>query len=153
MADVNETEKQKEALDYSIYRGISSSCDDLLEEKLATDTNDPIGVISQAETQRPLSKDNEHCSPVKGSKKKDRRRKISMPWFRQSSFGIGLTKLRLPKQHTIASADSNPPDPYHPVVEGATARKLSSSGLQRRNVRNQNCFDCFYLCKVFCFTF
>ena len=30
------------------------------------------------------------------------KRKISMPWFRQSSFGLGLAKLRLPKQHTIA---------------------------------------------------
>ncbi len=31
------------------------------------------------------------------------RRKISMPWFRQSSFGISLTRFRLPKQHTIAA--------------------------------------------------
>ena len=31
------------------------------------------------------------------------RRKISMPWFRQSSFGMSLARLRLPKQHTIAT--------------------------------------------------
>ena len=29
------------------------------------------------------------------------RRKISLPWFRQSSFGIGTASKRLPKQHTI----------------------------------------------------
>ena len=31
-----------------------------------------------------------------------RPRKISLPWFRQSSFGIGAATRRLPKQHTIA---------------------------------------------------
>ena len=29
------------------------------------------------------------------------RRKISLPWFRQSSFGISTASKRLPKQHTI----------------------------------------------------
>ena len=28
-----------------------------------------------------------------------------MPWFRQSSFGMSLARLRLPKQHTIATSD------------------------------------------------
>lgn len=40
------------------------------------------------------------------------RRKISLPWFRQSSFGMSLSRLRLPKQHTIATsdeADARPP--------------------------------------------
>ena len=27
-----------------------------------------------------------------------------MPWFRQSSFGMSLSRLRLPKQHTIATS-------------------------------------------------
>ncbi len=35
--------------------------------------------------------------PVKG------RRKISVTWFRQSSFGMSLSRLRLPRQHTIAT--------------------------------------------------
>lgn len=38
------------------------------------------------------------------------RRKISMPWFRQSSFGMSLSRLRLPKQHTIATPDHALPD-------------------------------------------
>ena len=29
-----------------------------------------------------------------------------MPWFRQSSFGMSLARLKLPKQHTIATSDS-----------------------------------------------
>merc|ERR1712117_206843 len=33
------------------------------------------------------------------------RRKISMPWFRQSSFGMTIARLRLPRQHTIAAPD------------------------------------------------
>jgi hypothetical protein len=40
--------------------------------------------------------------PKKSSKS---RRKISMPWFRQSSFGMSLARLRLPKQHTIATSE------------------------------------------------
>ena len=133
-SEVSEKEERKGKLSRSVIPGISSSCDDLLEEKLATGTNEPIGLITQAETQRPLSKESEHGSPVKGSGKKGRRRKISMPWFRQSSFGVGLQKLRLPKQHTIASSDSNPPVPYHPVDGGA--RASSSSELLHRNVRH-----------------
>lgn len=36
------------------------------------------------------------------------RRKISLPWFRQSSFGLGVSAgKRLPKQHTIAGSDFN----------------------------------------------
>lgn len=39
------------------------------------------------------------------------RRKISLPWFRQSSFGLGAAGKRLPKQHTIAVSDRlSPPD-------------------------------------------
>ena len=43
------------------------------------------------------------------SKPAKNRRKISMPWFRQSSFGMTIARLRLPRQHTIAAPD--------PVVE------------------------------------
>ena len=39
-------------------------------------------------------------SPSKPPKSSGRR-KISLPWFRQSSFGERLTKLRLPRQHTV----------------------------------------------------
>ena len=39
------------------------------------------------------------------SKPAKNRRKISMPWFRQSSFGMTIAKLRLPRQHTIAAPD------------------------------------------------
>ena len=35
------------------------------------------------------------------------RRKISLPWFRQSSFGIGTASKRLPKQHTIGGVTSS----------------------------------------------
>ena len=127
--------QKEERLRHSIIRGISSSCDDLLEEKFAPDTNEPIGLITQAETQRPLRKENDSGSPVKDSSKKSRRRKISMPWFRQSSFGIGLTKLRLPKQHTIASSTDSAV-PYHPDDGGGTScRALSSTELIRQKVR------------------
>ena len=57
-----------------------------------------------------------------------------MPWFRQSSFGLGLNKLRLPKQHTIAS-NSDVPAEYDPENEGARARAASSTELLRRKVR------------------
>ena len=36
------------------------------------------------------------------------RRKISLPWFRQSSFGLGGLHQRLPKQHTIATSNLDP---------------------------------------------
>lgn len=42
----------------------------------------------------------------KGHQPISTRRKISLPWFRQHSFGMGLARLRLPKQHTVASLDS-----------------------------------------------
>ena len=36
-------------------------------------------------------------------------RKFSLPWFRQSSFGLGSSKTRgLPKQHTIAGDRLSP---------------------------------------------
>ena len=38
--------------------------------------------------------------PVGGSRRGGR--KISLPWFRQSSFGLGGPSKRLAKQHTIA---------------------------------------------------
>jgi hypothetical protein len=45
-----------------------------------------------------------HAAPKsKASHPSRSRRKISMPWFRQSSFGMSLARLRLPKQHTIAT--------------------------------------------------
>ena len=126
-------EDQGQRIINPFIRGISSSCDDLLEEKLASDTNEPIGLITEAETRSPLKKENENCSPSKGGGKKGRRRKISMPWFRQSSFGLGLNKLRLPKQHTIASSNSDVPAEYD--QEGARARAASSTELLRRKVR------------------
>ena len=58
-----------------------------------------------------------------------------MPWFRQSSFGLGLNKLRLPKQHTIASSNSDVPAEYDPENESARARAASSTELLRRKVR------------------
>ena len=143
MEQVNEKVVQKEEK-FGHSRGISSSCDDLLEERLASDTNEPIGLITQAETQRPLrSKETDQNSPVKGSSgKKNRRRKISMPWFRQSSFGIGLSKIRLPKQHTIASGilESPTSPPYHPEGEGTSCRAVSSSELLRQKVRRNVLF-------------
>ena len=42
-----------------------------------------------------------------GKKPSKSHRKISMPWFRQSSFGMSLSRLRLPKQHTIATSDAD----------------------------------------------
>ena len=39
------------------------------------------------------------------SKPTKSRRKISMPWFRQSSFGMTIAKLRLSRQHTIAAPE------------------------------------------------
>ena len=47
------------------------------------------------------------------SKPAKNRRKISMPWFRQSSFGMTIAKLRLPRQHTIAAPE--------PLIEMNTA--------------------------------
>ena len=38
------------------------------------------------------------------------RRKISLPWFRQASLGERLTRLRLPRQHTLDC----PPVQDHP---------------------------------------
>ena len=134
MENLSEKEEgQGQRIINPFIRGISSSCDDLLEEKLASDTNEPIGLITEAESQRPLKKENDNCSPGKGGGKKGRRRKISMPWFRQSSFGLGLNKLRLPKQHTIAS-NSDVPAEYDPENEGARARAASSTELLRRKV-------------------
>ena len=139
MENLSEKEEgQGQRIINPFIRGISSSCDDLLEEKLASDTNEPIGLITQAETQRPLrSKEADQTSPVKGnSGKKSRRRKISMPWFRQSSFGIGLSKIRLPKQHTIASGNlDSPTNPLYPDGEGTSCRAVSSSELLRQKVR------------------
>ena len=144
MEDINTKLEPKEGrLNRPIIHGISSSCDDLLEEKLCSDSNEPIGLITQEETQRPSQKETENGSPQKGSGKKTRRRKISMPWFRQSSFGIGLTKLRLPRQHTIASSNSHSPIPYHPDGEGPSCRTVSSSELLHRKVRYITLRPCF----------
>ena len=143
MEQVNDKAEQKKEKFGSRSRGISTSCDDLLEERLASDTNEPIGLITQAESQRPLrSKDTDQTSPVKSSSgKKSRRRKISMPWFRQSSFGIGLTKLRLPKQNTIASGTlDSPTNPLYPDGEGTSCRAVSSSELLHQKVR-----DCIFM--------
>ena len=54
MEQVNDKAEQKKEKFGSRSRGISTSCDDLLEERLASDTNEPIGLITQAESQRPL---------------------------------------------------------------------------------------------------
>lgn len=45
------------------------------------------------------------------------RRKISLPWFRQSSFGLGAAGKRLPKQHTIAVTDRLSPPDINEVVD------------------------------------
>ena len=137
MEDINtKVEQQEGRLNRSIIHGISSSCDDLLEEKLCSDSKEPIGLITQEETQRPNRRDVGSGSPQKGRGKKRGIRKISMPWFRQSSFGIGLAKLRLPRQHTIASTNSDSPIPYHPDGEGTSCRAVSSSELLHRKVRS-----------------
>ena len=39
--------------------------------------------------------------PPKTGREGSSRRKISLPWFRQASFGEKLTKLRLPRQTTV----------------------------------------------------
>ena len=116
----------------------------MLEERLAADTNEPIGLITQAESQRPIrSKDTDQTSPVKSSStKKNRRRKISMPWFRQSSFGIGLTKLRLPKQNTIASGTLDSP----PDGDGTSCRAVSSSELLHQKV--SQCIFFSFQCRM-----
>ena len=46
-----------------------------------------------------------------------KRRKISMPWFRQSSFGMSLARLRLPKQHTIATSEDAGATPIQPMAK------------------------------------
>lgn len=51
----------------------------------------------------PLPASMEAMVPVSKSTKS--RRKISMPWFRQSSFGMTIAKLRLSRQHTIAAPE------------------------------------------------
>ena len=143
MEQVDERGEQKEEK-FGHCRGISNSCDDLLEERLASDTNEPIGLITQAESQRPIrSKDTDQTSPVKSSStKKNRRRKISMPWFRQSSFGIGLTKLRLPKQNTIASGTLDSP----PDGDGTSCRAVSSSELLHQKV--SQCIFFSFQCRM-----
>jgi len=61
------------------------------------------------EVQQPRQKPS--SMPVKS------RRKISMPWFRQSSFGMSLARLRLPKQHTIATELLNDDGPKETIPE------------------------------------
>ena len=51
------------------------------------------------------------------SKPHKSKRKISMPWFRQSSFGMSLARLRLPKQHTIATSDGPAGSPGKSAAE------------------------------------
>ena len=138
MAGINtkdDQQSQRQKLGRSIVRGMSSSCDDLLEEKLETDGNDTFGLIKPLETQKPSAKELEHCSPIKGSGKKGRssRRKISMPWFRQSSFGLGLAKLRLPKQHTIASDLTDAPNV--PNIHDSKLKSIGSAERLHQNVR------------------
>ena len=134
MENLSEKEEdQGQRIINPFIRGISSSCDDLLEEKLASDTNEPIGLITEAESQRPLKKENDNCSPGKGGGKKGRRRKISMPWFRQSSFGLGLNKLRLPKQHTIASDLTDAPNV--PNIHDSKLKSIGSAERLHQNVR------------------
>ena len=153
--DEQQQRQQRPKLGRSIVRGISSSCDDLLEEKLETDESDTIGLIKPSESQRPSSKELEQCSPVKGSGKKGRnsRRKISMPWFRQSSFGLGLSKLRLPKQHTIAEA------PNVPTVAEARINTIRSAEMLHLNVRHPYAILCscffnqFYLTTIYVLLF
>lgn len=57
-----------------------------------------------ASSSRPPTNNPSSTSSSSSSKPPKSRRKISMPWFRQSSFGMSLARLRLPKQHTIAAS-------------------------------------------------
>ncbi len=54
------------------------------------------------------------------------RRKISLPWFKQSSFGLGSGKPRLPKQYTIATeTPRSPPPVYHNLFHSSRVRNLN----------------------------
>ena len=64
-----------------------------------------------------------------GHKPSGRRRKISLPWFRQSSFGMSFARLRLPKQHTIASSAASD----EPVVHGPTGKKSELTHVEENN--------------------
>jgi hypothetical protein len=69
--------------------------------------------MSSSEANGKKDEDLPHGAAASGTRKKSvasatavkSRRKISLPWFRQSSFGMSLARLRLPKQHTIATSD------------------------------------------------
>ena len=75
MENLSEKEEdQGQRIINPFIRGISSSCDDLLEEKLASDTNEPIGLITEAETQRPLRKESENA--IKQIQYRDNQTKI-----------------------------------------------------------------------------
>jgi len=64
-------------------------------------------------------------SPPPG--KPRRLRKISMPWFRQSSFGMSLARLRLPKQHTIATGDESGVGGVHLGADGRRRSKAAAA--------------------------
>ena len=71
-------------------------------------------------------------SKSKASHPSRSRRKISMPWFRQSSFWMSFARLRLTKQHTIATEnleDEKKPksDECDAVVVAAVSRSLLTS--------------------------
>jgi len=65
--------------------------------------------VHKSESSHNIDEDEFHHtnSKSKASHPSRSRRKISMPWFRQSSFGMSLARLRLPKQHTIATENLN----------------------------------------------
>lgn len=71
------------------------------------------------------------------SKPAKSRRKISMPWFRQSSFGMTIAKLRLPRQHTIAAPD--------PLVE-LNADEVSSSHKKSQVFEECSQTNCMFWC-------
>ena len=73
-------------------------------------------------------------SPPSGKPPKTGRRKISLPWFRQSSFGERLTKLRLPRQHTVdcssTVAVSQPSSRSSTPTGGSRSASIMSTGFK-----------------------
>ena len=105
----------------------SSSCDDLLEEQLENDPDKPVTLIKPQGSVKYTKAGNESCSPAKGGGKKHRnaRRKISLPWFRQPSFGFGLSKLKLSKQNTIAGSVPESQVPSAALLSGNLRQNVS----------------------------
>lgn len=82
--------------------------------------NSGLEGLSSASSTPPPGSEGENGSSSSRKPPKSRR-KISMPWFRQSSFGMSLARLRLPKQHTIATPDEAGNSPKK--VEGSDSNQ------------------------------